>query len=102
MKILNFINDSNSITNSKNIFNFKNTYLNWKTARLLTNKFSDFSEFYFPEQMNHIYDEVTIALERKEFPILMRSIYGFTNKVLLLYYFRLMNILFSVIKLIKN
>jgi hypothetical protein len=87
MKILNInslsklIKESNSIKNSKSpIVNLKNLYLNYQYSKLLANKFEDFTEYHFGEQIRIVYEETRAAIIRKEFPILMRSLVNFNVK----------------------
>jgi hypothetical protein len=72
------INDSNKLITSKSPFKqFKNSFTNYFDCRKIDNIFEDFSEYHFTEQTHLIHEEIHNALIRKEYPILIRSIYNF-------------------------
>jgi hypothetical protein len=74
----NLIKESNNIRKSKSFLTkFQNIYLNYTTAKILSRKFNDFSEYHFGEQIRIIYEDTRTALIRKEYPILLRSLVNF-------------------------
>jgi hypothetical protein len=46
--------------------------------RMLESKFDDFNEIQFSDQIERIYLNVTNALLKREYPILMRSLFNMT------------------------
>ena len=72
------IDESSRILKSKNIFTkLKNFYHNHRTCKILSPKLNDFSEYHFDEQIKIIYEDTRSALQKKEFPIMLRSIVNF-------------------------
>jgi hypothetical protein len=74
----NLIKESEQILKSKNIWTkITNFYSNQGVSKILSRQFQDYSEYHLPSQIKIIYEDTRIALLRKEFPILIRSIANF-------------------------
>lgn len=73
-----FLTESNILKSTKSPFkHINNSFSNYMTCRKLENKHEDFSEYIFKEQAQLIYEEVRESLIKKEYPIMIRSIYDY-------------------------
>jgi hypothetical protein len=79
LKILKkLINEAEQSFGSNNILTkITNSYFNYKASKILSTKLHDFSEYHLPSQIKIIYEDTRLAILRKEYPIIIRSIANF-------------------------